>query len=34
MDFFSIDDIPMIKSYLGHFGHANSFRLRRKLVGV
>lgn len=29
--FFSLSDIPMIKSYLGHFGHANSFNLRRKL---
>jgi hypothetical protein len=28
---FSISDIPMIKSYLGHFGHANSFNLIKKL---
>lgn len=29
--FFSLSDIPMIKSYLGHFGHANSYRLIKKL---
>lgn len=29
--FFSLSDIPMIKSYLGHFSHANSFNLRREL---
>ena len=29
--FFSLSDIPMIKSYLGHFSHANSFNLMRKL---
>lgn len=29
--FFSLSDIPMIKSYLGHFSHANSFNLRKKL---
>ena len=29
--FFSLSDISMIKSYLGHFGHANSFNLRRRL---
>lgn len=28
---FSVSDIPMIKSYLGHFGHANSFNLVSKL---
>jgi hypothetical protein len=28
---FSIDNIPMIQSYLGHFGHANSFNLVREL---
>lgn len=31
--FFSLSDISMIKSYLGHFSHANSFNLRRRLVG-
>ena len=31
--FFSIDDIPMIRSYLGHFGHADSYNLRRGLMG-
>jgi RNA-directed DNA polymerase len=29
---FSVSDIPMIKSYLGHFCHANSFNLRKKLT--
>ena len=29
--FFSLEDIPMIMSYLGHFGHADSFNLRRAL---
>lgn len=29
---FSISDIPMIRSYLGHFSHANSFNLRKKLL--
>ena len=28
---FSICDIPMIQSYLGHFSHANSYNLIRKL---
>lgn len=28
--FLSVDDIPMIQSYLGHFGHANSYRLRNR----
>jgi len=28
---FSVDDIPMIKSYLGHFGHANTYNLREHL---
>lgn len=28
--FVSISDIPMIKSYVGHFGHANSFGLMEK----
>lgn len=28
---FSVDDIPMIKSYIGHFSHANSFNLIKKL---
>lgn len=28
---FSVKDIPMIKSYLGHFSHANSFRLKNQL---
>ncbi len=27
--FVSVDDISMIQSYLGHFGHANSYRLRK-----
>jgi len=31
---FRIEDIPMIQSYLGHFSHANSFNLRRKLRGI
>lgn len=26
----SVDDISMIQSYLGHFGHANSYKLRNK----
>ncbi|MFA6340916.1 MAG: reverse transcriptase domain-containing protein [Candidatus Paceibacterota bacterium] len=26
-------DIPMIQSYLGHLGHANSFNLKTKLLG-
>ncbi|HBB49268.1 TPA: reverse transcriptase [Candidatus Nomurabacteria bacterium] len=26
-------DIPMIQSYLGHLGHANSYNLRKKLLG-
>ena len=29
--FFSLSDIPMIKSYLGHFMHANSYNLLKKL---
>ena len=29
---FSVSDIPMIQSYLGHFSHANAFNLRRKLL--
>ncbi len=29
--FFPIDSIPMIKSYLGHFSHANSYNLVKKL---
>lgn len=29
---FKVDDISMIKSYLGHFSHANSFRLVKKLT--
>ena len=29
---FRIADIPMIMSYLGHFGHANSFNLIKKLI--
>lgn len=28
---FSVDDISMIKSYLGHFSHANSYNLVKKL---
>jgi retron-type reverse transcriptase len=28
---FAVSDIPMIKSYLGHFSHANSFNLLKKL---
>jgi hypothetical protein len=28
---FSIDDISMIKSYSGHFGHANTHNLKKKL---
>jgi len=28
---FSIDSIPMIKSYFGHFSHANSYNLVKKL---
>ena len=28
-----VSNIPMIQSYLGHFGHANSFRLKRHLCG-
>lgn len=28
--FLSVGDIPMIRSYLGHFGHANSYKLRNK----
>jgi hypothetical protein len=27
----SVDDIPMIQSYLGHFSHANTYRLRKSL---
>jgi len=27
---FSVDDIPMIKSYLGHFGHAHSYNLKKQ----
>ena len=30
--FFGVADISMIKSYLGHFSHADSFRLRQKLT--
>ncbi|MBK5215660.1 MAG: group II intron reverse transcriptase domain-containing protein [Candidatus Pacebacteria bacterium] len=29
---FKVSDIPMIQSYIGHFGHANSFNLKRKLL--
>ena len=29
--FFDPSDIPMIRSYIGHFGHAHSFNLKRKL---
>jgi hypothetical protein len=29
--FFSVGDIPMIKSYFGHFLHANSYNLVREL---
>jgi hypothetical protein len=29
----SVNNVPMIQSYLGHFGHANSFNLKRKLLG-
>lgn len=28
--FVSIADIPMVKSYIGHFGHANSWELRKR----
>ena len=28
---FSVEDIPMIHSYLGHFSHANSYNLVKKL---
>jgi hypothetical protein len=28
---FSVNDIPMIRSYVGHFEHANTYRLRKKL---
>jgi hypothetical protein len=28
--FVSIDDLPMIKSYTGHFGHAHGFNLQNK----
>ena len=28
---FSLEDIPMIQSYLGHFGHADSYNLRKRL---
>ena len=28
---FSTSDIPMIQSYLGHFGHADTYRLNKKL---
>lgn len=28
---FSVSDISMIKSYLGHFSHANSYNLVKKL---
>ena len=31
---FSVNDIPMIKSYLGHFGHANTFNLKRRHFGI
>lgn len=31
--FLPVSDIPMIQSYLGHFSHANSWNLRRHLVG-
>ena len=31
--FLGIGDIPMIQSYLGHLGHANSYSLRKKLLG-
>ncbi len=27
----SVDDIPMMQSYLGHFSHANTYRLRKSL---
>ena len=29
---FSVSDIPMIQSYLGHFSHANAFNLKKKLL--
>jgi RNA-directed DNA polymerase len=29
---FSMNDTPMIKSYLGHFKHANTFNLKKKLL--
>lgn len=28
-----VRDIPMIRSYIGHFGHAHSYNLRKKLLG-
>lgn len=28
---FKVSDIPMIQSYIGHFSHANSFNLRKRL---
>lgn len=30
---YSVNDIPMIKSYLGHFSHANTFNLIKELSG-
>ena len=29
----NVGDIPMVQSYLGHLGHANSYNLRKKLLG-
>ncbi len=29
---FKLSDIPMIQSYIGHFSHANSFNLKKKLL--
>jgi RNA-directed DNA polymerase len=29
---FSINDVPMIKSYLGHLSHANTFKLNREMT--
>ena len=31
--FLPVSCIPMIKSYLGHFGHADTFRLKKHLAG-
>ncbi|MCX6752463.1 MAG: RNA-directed DNA polymerase [Candidatus Nomurabacteria bacterium] len=30
--FLLVSNIPMIQSYLGHFGHANTFNLKKKLA--